>query len=96
MATYALVSGKDVINTVVADSEASLGAMALVYDVIDVTDLEFQPSTGWTRENGIFYPPHLSDVAKSQWTENGFSSEEIIEVEAIEETPAIEEKKKGK
>jgi len=88
MATYALLSGKDVINTVIADSEASLGVNALVYEVIDITDLEFQPSVGWTRENGIFYPPHMNDTAKALWTEKGF-----VDVIVEEETPVIEDKK---
>jgi hypothetical protein len=103
MAVYALLSGSKVVNTVVADTASNIGPLADLYEVVDVTNFRIQPNNGWGREDGIWYPPGLSDEAKALWTNDGFPAaavEEIIEAEVVEKPKAISntktDSKKGK
>lgn len=72
MATYALLSGDTVFNTVVADSIADLGALANIYDVKDVSGLEIQPSKGWKLSGDTFVAPKVNPAAAANWTGAGF------------------------
>ena len=91
MAKYALIDATIVDSVVVASSEESLGVLAQIFGVIDVTSVVPQPSKGWTYENGIFYPPKLTEAAKALWNGTSFEDPNIIDAEVVEETPAIEE-----
>lgn len=90
MAKYALIDGTNVSQVAVADSEEGLGVLAQLFETVDVTSLVPQPSKGWTYEGGIFYPPKLSDSAKSLWNGAGFTDPNIIDAEVVEEKAAIE------
>jgi hypothetical protein len=98
MAKYALLSDSYVVNVVVSDTEDQIGIFASIYEVVDITNINPQPGTGWTRENGVWYPPNLSPEAKLIWTNQGFVGEveEIIEAELIEEESSEASSKKGK
>ena len=88
---YALIDGTEVNSVVVADSEAGLGVMAQLFEVIDVTASVPQPSKGWTYEGGIFFPPKLTDATKALWDGQTFKDPNIIDAEVVEEeAPAIE------
>jgi hypothetical protein len=98
MAKYALLSDTYVVNVVVSDTEDQIGVFASIYEVVDITNIDPQPGTGWTRESGVWYPPNLSPEAKLIWTNQGFVGEveEIIEAELIEEESSEASSKKGK
>jgi hypothetical protein len=86
MAKYALLSNGKVSDLVVADTEALVGPLASLYDVVDVTILDPQPSIGWTFEGGVWFPPKLTVDAKALWTANGFTpaaGDIIIEAEEV-------------
>lgn len=81
MAQYALVLNNKVANFVVADSEASLGETAFIYDsVVDVSSMDPMPGRGWSYEGGVFYPPKIDDAAKALWNGAGFS--EVADAQA--------------
>lgn len=100
MAVYVLLSDTKVINTVVAETVDKIGPLADLYEVVDVTNFRLQPNNGWSRENGIWYPPGLSDEAKAIWTNDGFPVEDIIDAEVVEKPKEISNtksnSKKGK
>jgi hypothetical protein len=92
MAYYALLDGNKVVNVLVADSVADLGEAGQLYTAVDVTHQAVRPAAGWTLENEIWYPETIAGVARSLWNGAGFDA--VIEAE--EEAPAIEDKKKEK
>jgi hypothetical protein len=94
MAQYVLLSGTRVVNAVIANSPDEIGPFALLFEAVDVTNLNPQPSVGWTLESGMWYPPMLTDEAKALWNGTSFDSsgsdEEIIDAEIIEKAKEIE------
>jgi len=72
MAKYALLSNGKVSDLVVADTEAHVGPLASLYDLVDVTNLDPQPSVGWTLEGGVWFPPRLTVAARALWSSDGF------------------------
>lgn len=79
MAKFALISGVDVVNVVVSDSEEGLGNMTELFDAVEISTNVVTPSRGWTYEGGTFYPPKISDAAKAVWNGSGFDSSLSIE-----------------
>lgn len=83
MAKFALISGVDVVNVVVSDSEEQLGVVAELFDVVEVTYNAIVPSTGWTYENGTFFPPKLADDVKPKWNGAGFDYDDVVDAEEV-------------
>lgn len=79
MAKFALISGVDVVNVVVSDTEEGLGNMTELFEVVEVSTNIVTPSRGWTYEGGMFFPPKITDEAKAVWNGSGFDSSLSIE-----------------
>lgn len=89
MSKFALLLDGKVQNFVVADSEDTIGEAATVFDVVDVTYLNPQPSVGWTLEGETWFPPKITAAVKDLWNGAGFN--ETIEVQEVKkEAKAIE------
>ena len=89
MAKFALVDDNIITQVQVAEDIDSLGPLALLFEVVQVDGLSPEPSRGWTRANGVWFPPSTPEAAKELWNGTGF---EAIEAPAEEEEPS----KKGK
>lgn len=89
MAKYAFVDNDIITQVMVANSEADLGTLGQLFEVVNIDGLEPEPSRGWTRANGVWFPPTLPEAAKALWNGAGFDDPEAAkEVEApTEETP---------
>jgi hypothetical protein len=79
MAKYALVDNDKITQVQVADSVDSLGALGQVFEVVDVTGLEPEPSRGWERHNGAWLPPSVPEAAKALWNGAGFDEAKVVE-----------------
>lgn len=81
MATYSLLDTAGVVqHHLVADSPADLGVYNELFEAVDTTNLNPQPSIGWKRVNGVFQPKN-ADQALSAWKGVGFEDPNVIEVE---------------
>lgn len=91
MAKYAFVDNDIITQVMVANSEADLGALGQLFEVVNIDGLDPEPSRDWTRANGVWFPPTLPESAKSLWNGAGFDDPDAPkEVEA----PAEEEEEK--
>jgi hypothetical protein len=90
MAKFALVDNDIITQVQVAEDIDSLGPLALIFEVVQVDGLEPEPARGWTRANGVWFPPTTPEAAKELWNGSGF---EVLEAPAEEEE---EPSKKGK
>lgn len=90
MAKFALVDNDIITQVQVAEDIDSLGPLALLFEVVQVDGLSPEPSRGWTRADGVWFPPSTPEAAKELWNGSGF---EAIEAPAEEEE---EPSKKGK
>ena len=59
MKKFALVGGNKVANIVVAESAATIGPMADVFIVVDITDMPNPPSVGSLRNSDGTFSPEL-------------------------------------
>jgi hypothetical protein len=97
MKKFALVGGNKVANIVAAESAATIGPLADVFIVVDITDMQNPPSVGFERRADGTFIPELPFEAKASW---GVAVEEEESVPAPkasskkkasdEETPAEE------
>lgn len=94
MAKYALVDGDKITQVQVADSIDALGPLGLIFEVVDITGLDPEPSRGWERHDNGWCPPAVTDAAKALWTGAGFEAAEEEETKAVEAPK--EEKKASK
>jgi hypothetical protein len=78
MANYALLSNNKVVHHHIAASLADLGNDALIYEVVDVSGIYPQPSVGWTREDGVWFPPRTVDKTDLIDAEDIFSNPAAI------------------
>lgn len=66
MKQFALIGARRVVNIVAAEDESTIGPLATMYDVLDITDLVPAPSVGWERRtDGTWVPPmpvHMQDA----------------------------------
>lgn len=88
MATFALVSGTQVVHLMVSKDVPSLGEYGLIYTPHDVTSLEPQPSVGWTYEGGVWFPPNIGDSTKELWHGAGFNEPDATDTPKAVEAPA--------
>lgn len=92
MAKYAFVDGDIITQVMVANSEADLGTLGQLFEVVNIDGLEPEPSRGWTRHNGGWLPPSVPEAAKALWNGSGFDDsaavEEVVEEEVVVEEPA--------
>jgi hypothetical protein len=88
MAKYAFVDNDIITQVMVANSEADLGTLGQLFEVVNIDGLDPEPSRDWTRANGVWFPPTLPEAAKPLWNGAGFDDPDAPkEVEA----PAEEE-----
>ena len=93
MAKYAFVDNDIITQVMVANSEADLGALGQLFEVVNIDGLDPEPSRDWTRANGVWFPPTLPESAKPLWNGAGFDDPDAPkEVEA----PSEEEEKPAK
>lgn len=96
MAKYAFVDNNIITQVMVADSEAGLGTLGQLFEVVNIDGLEPEPSRGWERHNGAWVPPNVPEAAKALWNGAGFDDPDAVKEEeeavVVEEAPA----KKGK
>ena len=89
MKQYALIGGRRVINIVAAEDESTIGPLATMYDVLDITDLSPAPAIGWERRlDGTWMPPlpvHMQDA---------WANTEVVE-EVAEPAPSSKKKTKS-
>jgi hypothetical protein len=67
MKKFALIGGNIVQNIVAAESEETIGSEALLYTVVDITDMDVPPSVGWERRKDKSFIPPLPMDAKASW-----------------------------
>lgn len=66
MKQFALIGARRVVNIIVAEDESTIGPLATMYDVLDVTDLSPAPSIGWERRaDGVWCPPIPTHILAS-------------------------------
>lgn len=70
MKKFALVGGNKVANVVAAESAATIGPLADVFIVVDITDMPNPPSVGSVRNSDGTFSPELP---------RGTTLEEIVE-----------------
>jgi len=86
MAKYAFVDNDIITQVMVADSEAGLGALGQLFEVVNIDGLDPEPSRGWSRHNGAWLPPSVPEAAKALWNGAGFDDPDAPkEVEAPKE-----------
>lgn len=91
MAKYAFVDNDIITQVMVANSEADLGTLGQLFEVVNIDGLDPEPSRDWTRANGVWFPPTLPEAAKPLWNGAGFDDPDAPkEVEA----PSEEEEEK--
>jgi hypothetical protein len=93
MAKYAFVDNDIITQVMVANSEADLGALGQLFEVVNIDGLDPEPSRDWTRANGVWFPPTLPESAKPLWNGAGFDDPDAPKeveapVEEEEEKPA--------
>lgn len=84
MKKFALVGGNKVANIVVAESAATIGPMADVFIVVDITDMPNPPSVGSVRNSDGTFALELP---------RGLTLEEVVEEAPAE--PKSSSKKKA-
>lgn len=67
MKQFALIGGRRVVNIVVAEDESTIGPLASMYDVLDITDLSPAPSIGWEHRADGTWIPALPLELKDSW-----------------------------
>lgn len=90
MAKYALVDNNIITQVQVADSIPDLGTLGLLFEVVDITGLDPEPSRGWERIDNVWHAPGIPDAAKALWNGAGFD-----DPKAAKEVEAPKEEKKA-
>lgn len=93
MAKFALVDDNIITQVQVAEDIDSLGPLALLFEVVQVDGLSPEPSRGWTRVDGVWFPPSVPEASKALWNGSGFDDANAIEAPVEEEEAPS---KKGK
>jgi len=93
MAKYAFVDSDIITQVMVAASEDDLGTLGQLFEVVNIDGLDPEPSRGWTRANGVWFPPTIPEAAKALWNGAGFDDPDAPK--AVE-APAEEEEKPAK
>jgi hypothetical protein len=75
----------------VANSEADLGALGQLFEVVNIDGLDPEPSRGWSRHNGGWLPPSVPEASKALWNGAGFDDPDAPK--AVE-APAEEDEEK--
>jgi hypothetical protein len=91
MAKYAFVDNDIITQVMVADSEAGLGALGQLFEVVNIDGLDPEPSRGWSRHDNGWLPPSVPEAAKALWNGTGFDDSAAVveeEAEVVEEAPA--------
>lgn len=97
MAKFALLDNHIVTQVMVAETEADLGTLGLLFETVKVDGLEPEPARGWELIDGVWHPPVLTDAAKALWNGAGFDDPEAPkEVEAPKEEAKTDAKKASK
>jgi hypothetical protein len=91
MAKFAFVDGDIITQVMVANSEADLGTLGQLFEVVNIDGLDPEPSRGWSRHDNGWLPPSVPDAAKALWNGAGFD-----DAAAIEEAEVVEEEKTTK
>ncbi len=92
MPKYALVDNNKITQVQVAEDESALGALGLVFEVVNLDGLDPEPSRDWERINGVWYPPSMPEAAKVLWNGAGFDDANAIEAPEEEEEEEEEDK----
>lgn len=93
MAKFALVDDNKVTQVQVADDIDALGTLGLLFEVVQIDGLNPEPSRGWERIDGVWFPPSVPEASKALWNGSGFGDANAIEAPVEEEEAPS---KKGK